>query len=140
MVGLCKTRNIKEAINKKEALSGSPQVEVQTMVVQASALSGFSNGASSSPVTQYEALLAVSESIAAHRDLAVLFRDLAQRLQAVVQFDFVTLILHDPERNVMRRHILASAQPSTVQVGRELPVAEAPGGWGLADPATPAVR
>ena len=45
---------------------------------------------------QYQAFLAVSESITAHRDLAALFRDLVLRLQAVVQFDFVTLILHDP--------------------------------------------
>ena len=99
------------------------------MVVQALSLSGRPNGASSFPVTQYEALLAVSEAIAAHRDLTALFRDLAQRLQAVVRFDFVTLILHDPTRNVMRRHILASAQPSAIRVGGEVPVEEAPGGW-----------
>ena len=80
-------------------------------------------------MTQYEALHAVSESIAAHRDLAALFRDLAQRLQAVVRFDFVTLILHDPVRNVMCRHILAPAQPSVIQIGRELPVVESAGGW-----------
>src|SRR5262245_49121744 len=78
---------------------------------------------------QYEGLLAVSESIAAYSDLASLCRDLARRLQAVVRFDFVTLILHDAARNVMRRHIFASAQPSAIQVGRELPIEESPGGW-----------
>jgi len=87
------------------------------------------NSTATSLGVQYQAFLAVSESITAHRDLAALFRDLAQRLQAVVRFDFVTLILHDPARNVMRRHILASAQPSTVQAGRELPVEDSPGGW-----------
>jgi formate hydrogenlyase transcriptional activator len=47
----------------------------------------------------------------------------------MVRFDFVALILHDPMRNVMRRHIFASAQPSAIQVDRELPVEESPGGW-----------
>lgn len=98
-------------------------------MIQELSLPGRSNGASSFPVTQYEALLAVSKSIAAHRDLTALFHDLARLLQAVVRFDFVTLILHDPRRTVMRRHIFASAQPSAIRVGRELPVEEAPGGW-----------
>jgi formate hydrogenlyase transcriptional activator len=87
------------------------------------------NSATNSLITQYQALLAVSESITAHRDLAALFRDLAQQLQAVVRFDFVTLILHDPARNVIRRHILAPAQLSVIQLGRELPVEESAGGW-----------
>src|SRR5713101_6531661 len=99
------------------------------MSVQTSSLPMYSDGASSSLVAEYEALLAVSESITTHRDLAALFCDLAQRLQVVVRFDFVTLILYEPARNVMRRHIVASAQPSTVQVGGELPVEETPGGW-----------
>ena len=99
------------------------------MVIQALSLSGLSNGTSSSPVTPYETLLAVSESIVVHRDLATLYRDLAYRLQGMVRFNFVALILHDPMRNVMRRHIFASVQPSAIQVDRELSVEESPGGW-----------
>jgi len=48
----------------------------------------------------------VSEAIAQQRDLRALFHDLATRLHSVVEFDFLTLILHDPVKNVMRLHIL----------------------------------
>jgi formate hydrogenlyase transcriptional activator len=51
---------------------------------------------------QLEALLEVSEAIAQQRDLPALFHDLAERLHSVVDFDFLTLTLHDPARNVMR--------------------------------------
>ena len=60
-------------------------------------------GASAS---EYETLLEVSESIALHRDLRALFHDLFRRLPRVVAFDFLSLVLHDPARNVMRVHIL----------------------------------
>jgi hypothetical protein len=36
---------------------------------------------------QYRALLAVSEAIVSHRDLSVLFHELAGRLHQVVRFD-----------------------------------------------------
>src|SRR6266446_3675803 len=50
---------------------------------------------------QLEALLEVSEAIAQQRDLPALFHDLAARLHSVVDFDFLTLILHDAARNVV---------------------------------------
>jgi hypothetical protein len=37
---------------------------------------------------RYQALLAVSAAIVAHRDLSALFHDLARRLQQVVRFDY----------------------------------------------------
>ena len=55
---------------------------------------------------QYQALLEVSQSIASHRDLAALFRDLVERLPRVVSFDSLWLVLHDPARNRMRLHVL----------------------------------
>ncbi len=55
---------------------------------------------------KYQALLRVSEAIAAHRDLSVLFHDLANRLHRVVKFEYMRLLLHDPDRNVMRFHLL----------------------------------
>jgi len=69
---------------------------------------------------QFETLLEVSESIAQHRDLGALFHDLAERLHRVVQFDYLNLVLHDPETNVMRLHILETAQPHQIQPGLEL--------------------
>jgi formate hydrogenlyase transcriptional activator len=78
---------------------------------------------------QLEALLEVAESIAQHRDLAALFHDLAERLHCVVDFDFLTLILHDPDRNVMRLHILETRLPTPVKTGSESPVEGHPSGW-----------
>jgi len=78
---------------------------------------------------QLEALLEVSEAIAQQRDLRALFHDLAVRLRAVVDLDYLTLILHDPERNVMRLHILETELPTDSPVGREHPVDGHPAGW-----------
>jgi len=78
---------------------------------------------------QLEALLEVAESIARHRDLAALFHDLAERLHCVVDFDFLTLVLHDPVRNVMRLHILETRLPTPVKTGSETPMEGHPSGW-----------
>ena len=80
---------------------------------------------------QLEALLEVSEAIAQQRDLPDLFHDLAGRLHSVLDFDFLTLILHDAGRNVMRLHILETdeALHEKAPVGMELPVDTHPSGW-----------
>jgi formate hydrogenlyase transcriptional activator len=79
---------------------------------------------------QLEALLEVAESIAQHRDLAALFHDLAERLHCVVEFDFLTLVLHDPVRNVMRLHILETRLPTPAKkTGTESPIDGHPSGW-----------
>ncbi len=79
---------------------------------------------------QYQALLEVSEAIAVHRDLPSLFHDLVQRLHHVVNFEYMRLLLHDPERDVMRLHTLEMPNQSCDALGcQELPVAESPGGW-----------
>src|SRR5688572_10806504 len=75
---------------------------------------------------QYQALLEVTESIASHRDLSELFHDLAQPLRNVLHFDYLSVRLHDPERNVMRIHILEKSAPG--ELVAELPVDESLGG------------
>jgi formate hydrogenlyase transcriptional activator len=54
--------------------------------------------------------LAVSEAIVAHRDLFALFRDLAGRLQHVVRFDYLALVLHEAASNTMRLHVLEASE------------------------------
>jgi formate hydrogenlyase transcriptional activator len=78
---------------------------------------------------QLEALLEVSEAIAQQRDLRALFHDLSERLHSVIEFDFLTLILHDPVRNVMRLHILETHVPTNKVAGTETPVEGHPSGW-----------
>lgn len=77
---------------------------------------------------QLEALLEVSEAIAQQRELPALFHDLSERLHTVVAFDFLTLILHDPAKNVMRLHILESRLPTEKPAGAEHQVDEHPSG------------
>jgi len=78
--------------------------------------------------SQYQALLAISEAIAVHRDLHALFHDLAQRLPRIVPFDFINLVLHDPTRQVMRLHALVGPESSTIRPGLELPIDQSPAG------------
>src|SRR5215468_2853221 len=50
----------------------------------------------------YRAWLAVSEAIVSHRDLPVLFHELAGLLHQRVRFDYLTLFLHDPASSAPR--------------------------------------
>lgn len=61
---------------------------------------------------RYQALLAVSAVIVSHRDLCALFHDLAGRLQEVVHFDYLTLVLHEAVTNTMRMHVLEPPEPA----------------------------
>ena len=81
-------------------------------------------------------LLEVSESIAAHRDLDELLRDLAQRLPHIVPFDYINVVLHDPVRHVMRLCFLVTSEPGTISPGLETLVNESPGGlvWATQEP------
>ena len=60
--------------------------------------------------SQYQALFGISEAIAVHGDLNELVQDLAQRLPAIVPFDFINLVLHDPIREVMRLHVAGKVE------------------------------
>jgi formate hydrogenlyase transcriptional activator len=80
---------------------------------------------------QLEALLDVTETIAQQRDLKALFHQLSERLHAVVQFDFLVLVLHDSSRNTMRLHILETNIPDEVEEPTEFPVENSPSGWVL---------
>src|SRR5215831_10616319 len=80
---------------------------------------------------KYQALLAVSEAIVAHRDLDALFHELAGRLHQVVRFDFLGLVLLDAASDTARMHILETSGPRPDQWFAPLPVEETPGGMVL---------
>jgi formate hydrogenlyase transcriptional activator len=84
-----------------------------------------------SEIARYCALFEVSEAIAVHHDLHQLFRDLAKRLPSVVQFEFIGLILHDPERDVMRIHMLGTGDGDSIPPGLELPMQDSASAWVL---------
>ena len=77
---------------------------------------------------QYTTLLKITESIASHRDLSELFHDLGRLLGNVLQFDHLSVRLHDPKGNLMRRHNLESSS-TVVDSDYELPVSGSLAGW-----------
>src|ERR1700739_672686 len=77
----------------------------------------------------HQALLEVAEAIAQHRDLRELVHELAARLHGVLEFDFLSLILHDSRNNGMKLHILETDQPKKIQPGAEFSVEDTPAGF-----------
>ena len=80
-------------------------------------------------ITRYKRLLEVTKAIAAHRSLEELFQDLGKRLHTVIQFSYLSLLLHDAERNVMRLHTFDLARPGNLHVGMEFSMEESPSAW-----------
>jgi formate hydrogenlyase transcriptional activator len=78
---------------------------------------------------QYQALVEVAESIAAHQSLSSLLRDLAARLQPVVKFDGVNVVLHDPEQNIMRMNVLETPALPGAEFSTQATVEDSPAGW-----------
>src|SRR5262245_403050 len=77
---------------------------------------------------QYQTLLAIAESIVAHRDLKALLHDLAGRLREVVRFDGLLLVRHDAENNLMHRHVYDHAEPLPAEPPAAFTVEDDPGG------------
>jgi formate hydrogenlyase transcriptional activator len=77
-----------------------------------------------------KALFAVSDVIASHRDLPALIHELAERLGQVVQFDALSLVLHDATTNTMRLHVLETSETLAGPLEVVLtPPDEDPAGW-----------
>src|SRR5438094_6117755 len=72
-------------------------------------------------------LLDVLHATASHRDLQSLLCDLAGLLRRIAHFDRLAIVLHDPERDLMRLHTIVSIEP-TAMADLELPVPESPAG------------
>ena len=79
------------------------------------------------PALPYQGLLEVSESITRHGDLVELLHDMGRRLRPVVPFDFISLMLHDDDDDVMRLHVLESERPHQVYHAPDAVPAESPG-------------
>ena len=78
---------------------------------------------------KYLTLLELSKAIASHRDLSGLFHDLACRLQRLVDFSHLGVMLYDPKHNVMRFHLLETCEPSEWQNPAEVPLEGSIAGW-----------
>ncbi|HJT66002.1 MAG TPA: sigma 54-interacting transcriptional regulator [Pyrinomonadaceae bacterium] len=78
---------------------------------------------------KYLTLLELSKAIASHRDLSGLFHDLACRLQKLVDFSHLGVMLYDSKRNVMRFHLLERCEPAEWQNPEEVPLQGSMAGW-----------
>ncbi len=84
---------------------------------------------SSDSARRYRALLAVSESVIACREVRDLIRQLSERLQEIVPSDYVALMLHDPATDTMTRHVLHTTRPLVVEPSAPTPPEDSPSGW-----------
>jgi formate hydrogenlyase transcriptional activator len=76
----------------------------------------------------YQAVMALSRSIAGRTDLRSLLSGVAESLRGIVSFDHVGLILHDRNGNAMQGYIV-NEPCNPVIVSLRLPVEEDPAGW-----------
>ena len=72
---------------------------------------GRSLGADCFPAEKYRALLEVSRIVSSHENLPELFHDLAGQLHRLLNFCYLSVLLHDPQRDVMRVHTLETSAP-----------------------------
>ena len=78
---------------------------------------------------RYTVLLEIAQIVASHHTLEELFRDLAPLLHSSIQFQYLTLVLHDEERDVMRMHTLEGTGLRMAQAGTEFSMAESASAW-----------
>jgi len=79
-------------------------------------------------VERFQALLAVTESIASCRDPGALFRRLVGELKTVVPFDFLCLVLLPRERGATSLRVIDTTSMVLTPLP-ELPVADGPSAW-----------
>ncbi len=84
---------------------------------------------SASPSDIYEAVLALSRSIAGRNDLESLLSGVEQSLRRVVDFEYLGLILHEPDGNRMQSYVLNASGPVDTRRYPGLPVEQDPTGW-----------
>ena len=79
------------------------------------------------PIDIYEAVVALSHSIAGRSDLEGLLSGVAESLQRIVSFNYVGMTLYDRKSNRMQGRILPSAASESPALA--LPLDDDPAGW-----------
>jgi len=77
---------------------------------------------------RFQTLLAVAESITTCHEPEELFRQLTGKLQGILGFDFLGLVLHDPARGVAQPRVFETTG-SVLEPRPEAPLEETPAGW-----------
>jgi formate hydrogenlyase transcriptional activator len=77
---------------------------------------------------RFQSLLSIAESLTSCRELEELFHRLVGHLRGLVGFDFLGLVVYEPERGIARTRVLETT--SMVLAHRpERPIGETPAGW-----------
>ncbi len=74
--------------------------------------------------TRYETLRQVSGVIASQTDLNGVLEDLARFLPSVVSFEFLGVVLHDPEHRLFRLHAFGGTLAGSTEIETEIPDAD----------------
>jgi len=119
--------NFDEAIGDGQAVRRVMKKEVETIApLDSPFLLCGENGARTGAL--YKAVIALSRSIAGRTDLRSLLEGVAECLRAIVMFDHLGLILHDPNGNAMQGYIL-NEPCNPVITSLRLRVDQDPAGW-----------
>jgi formate hydrogenlyase transcriptional activator len=78
---------------------------------------------------QYVTLLELAKAISSHRNIADLFRDLACRLQELLKFRDIGVMLHDKSNNVMRLYVIEACEGLLREPISEVPIEGSIAGW-----------
>jgi formate hydrogenlyase transcriptional activator len=79
--------------------------------------------------TRLAELLDLLKVVASHRDVDELLQDLVRHLHSVLDFDYVSVMLHDPLSGRMRMHVEKTQQQENSPATLEFTVDESPSGW-----------
>lgn len=83
---------------------------------------------SAQPSQIYEAVLALSRSIAGRTDINALLAGVGDSLRRIVSFDHLGLALHDPVGNAMQGHLM-NEPGNPIITSFRMPVDQDPAGW-----------
>lgn len=83
---------------------------------------------SASTTDIYEAVVALTRSIAGHDDLEALLSGVEKSLRRVVNFEYLVLVLHQEDGKGLRSYVLNAAGPVDAGV-RPFPIEQDPSGW-----------
>jgi formate hydrogenlyase transcriptional activator len=89
---------------------------------------GMIDTVGAAPTEIYEAVVALSRSIAGHSDLESLLSGVGQSLRRIVEFDYLGLTLYDLQGNHLHQHILSEHDGAPLTSLR-LSVDQDPAGW-----------
>jgi formate hydrogenlyase transcriptional activator len=78
---------------------------------------------------KYLTLLEISKAIASHRDVTELFHDITDRLRKLFPFRDLGVMMHDPQKNVMRSYIMEATSGSWFDAPAEVSIDDSINGY-----------